>query len=123
MKTWNDVLLEAGKPSWAEMESFASLVGINSYDYSEEFSQRVTKEFVASWICTDTRVGLAVYRLDGEVIAVSGQNARKSDEDIEFVSIEAAKKVRDLIISLLEFNPPVADMDTELSDKWFGHKD
>ncbi len=55
--------------------------------------------------------------MDGEPLATSIQNARKSDKDIRFVSREAAEKVRNFIVSLQEIEEDGVQMWT-LSKKW-----
>lgn len=60
--------------------------------------------WIISWMCTDTRVGLAYYVMDGEIVAVSAQVARKGDISFYFASAQAAEKLRAYFQSLLE--PP-----------------
>ena len=123
---WNDIfaspetMLE--NESWAEPCDFQYALEFGYVDYSDEFSERVKKFFVvgANWICTDTRVGLAVYLFDGVPVAVSAQPARKSTETIEFVSVEAAKKMREYILSLGEPTYSVVDdLTGTLDERWF----
>lgn len=93
--------------SYAELKNFSDTFGIYSNYWNEtKFEERVKKYFVpgANWICTDTKVGLAVYIMDDEVIAVSRQSGRKCDESIAFVSKEAADKVKEFIITIMEEN-------------------
>lgn len=85
----------------AEVEDFASMFNIQM-SWEHKFGERVKKHWIYNWMCTDTWVGLAAYYMDGEPVAVSFQSARKSDENIEFVSKEAGYKVRDFIVSLME---------------------
>ena len=61
---------------------------------------RLTKKWFESWICTDTEVGIAVYFLDNELICVSWQPYRKSDEEFWFISEELGKKLYDYFLSL-----------------------
>ena len=108
-------------PIWeGDVGPFASLLGIWDINWSEEFSKRMLKHWVQSWICTDTRVGIAVYCLDGEVVAVSHQPARKSDEVLQFLSKPAAMKVTRLLIQLREQqNPeeyPLLDFESSTPD-------
>lgn len=118
-----DTMLE--HRTWVEPNRLTDALDLGWVDYSEEFETRVEKFFVvgANWICTDTRVGLAVYTFDGVPVAVSAQPARKSSEDIKFVTVEAAKKVREFILSL---NVPtlsvVTDMSEPLDNGWFEHR-
>lgn len=73
----------------------------------------------AKWLCTDTGVGGRIYFLDDEPVAISWQQARKSSEDIEWISKEARAKVREYLLSLViveDDNQDYADLDVELND-------
>ena len=61
---------------------------------------RLTKKWFERWTCTDTQVGIAVYFLDDEIVCISFQPYRKSDEEFWFVSEESGKKVREYLWSL-----------------------
>jgi len=67
-----------GKVYNTEIDTFSELLGINDCPWSNEFYDRMLKHWVTSWVCTDTRVGVAVYCLDKVPVAVSTQPARKS---------------------------------------------
>lgn len=104
-----------------DIGDFNSLFGLSYYGWSHEFSLRMTKHWVTSWICTDTRVGLAVYCWDCVPVAVSTQCARKSDEKISFLSKECADMVRDAIIKLMgddEFDIALIDPDEEIHQRY-----
>ena len=108
------------KQSYADIERFSSELGLCAFDGWLEFEQRVKKYWVSKWLCTDITVGLAVYMMDGEPVAVSGRQARKADENIQFVSREAGIKVRDFILSLQRCEEiDVADLDAEIDPAWF----
>lgn len=62
---------------------------------------RLTKKWFESWFCTDTEVGIAVYFLDDEIVCISWQPYRKSDEEFWFVSEELGKKLQDYLWSLV----------------------
>lgn len=84
-----------GHPNW---DNFAELFGTwFDYDY-DKFTDKLKAYFFAKWICTDTVVGGRVYYLDGEAVAVSWQSCRKGDEEIEFLTSEAADSVRELML-------------------------
>lgn len=85
----------------SDIETFSSLFGISLY-WNDEFSNRMLKHWVASWVCTDTRVGLAVYCLDKVPVAISTQSARKNEERIRFVSEEAQLEVFKCIVSYMK---------------------
>lgn len=92
------------------------------YDYSEQ--NRLTSFYIGSWICTDTEVGYKVYFFDDEPVAVSSQNARKSDEEIEWLSKEAFNKVREYVLTFKVENEPVislCDPDEEIGDTYKIH--
>lgn len=104
----------------AQVEDFARLFDLH-LSWEEKFGTRVKKHWIYNWYCTDSYVGLAAYYMDGEPVAVSFQSGRKSDEEIEFVSKEAAGKVRDFILTLLEPEEPsypIANLDEELPDTY-----
>lgn len=82
---------------------------------------RLTSYWAGSWYCTDTQVGYKVYFLDGEPVAITSQIGRKSDEEFEWISVDAYKKVRDYILTFLDnleynSNIAIADMDEEVGD-------
>ncbi len=73
------------------------------YEYLEvNDDKRLQKKWFKSWICTDTEVGISVYFLDGEVVCVSWQPYRKSDEEFWFISEELGNKLHDYFLSLIE---------------------
>ncbi len=124
--TWDDLITSFDPtktiPAYPNTSNF-NMFGVY-IDWSEEFEDRLTKHFIneASWICTDQRVGIAVYQLDGQVVAVSTQTGRKSDEDISFVSTEAFEKVKTFILSLVrndEDQPNLVTMDQYVDSSWF----
>lgn len=82
----------------ASFDKFTELFGIHTSGYSQLFADTLVKHYVSSWICTDTRVGYALYLLGDEIVAVSVQLGRKDRECITFLSTEAAIKVRDFTI-------------------------
>lgn len=82
----------------ANWDNFASLFDMwFDYDY-DKFENGLTSFFFAKWLCTDTWVGGRVYYLNNEPVAVSWQPARKSDEDIEFLSLDAIVKVKEFML-------------------------
>jgi len=126
MKTWKEaiekvqeninqgVVYEPGNsyvsPAYdGDITTFAQLCGIDYCGWNLEFSQRMVKVWIKSWICTDTRVGIAVYVFDNKIVATSFQSARKSDEQINFVSGDAYHEVKNAILDYLK-----DDLDEEL---------
>lgn len=102
---WND---PRQIEDWCDVSKLAQEMGFqSSYNfYGMELQSRVNKVWLHTWICTDTPVGAAAYFLDKELICVSWQNARKSDEYFYFASVEAHKKMLQFLRSL---NDEVAD--------------
>lgn len=96
----------------SSIDEFCMALDINTMlGWSEEFSKRVREHYLIKWYCTDTWVGTCVYYMDDEPIAISTQDARKSDKIYEFISEEAASKVRDFILELIAKDyPPCYDL-------------
>ena len=108
--------------SESDISVFAEMFNIYGCYYSQEFSERMLKHWVCSWICTDTAVGLAIYCLDGVPVAVSSQSARKSDEVIEFLSVPAMNVVRQCVMSYVEEpDIPLANLEEVIDPRWFDH--
>jgi len=107
----------------ADFSDFCRELGIvDGIGYYTEFAERVRGYYLIKWICTDTWVGTIVYFLDNEPIAVSTQNARKSDTNYAFVSKEAANKMRDFILSIIdkeENEVGVLDPEIEIDDFYY----
>lgn len=103
-----------------DISTFAELFDLTWYSYDESFSNRMKKHWVHSWICTDTRVGIALYEFDGEFVAFSTQNVRKSDEIIKFLSEEAYYKVfmvvQQIIASQHEHDKHIINPDSDISE-------
>lgn len=86
--------------SYADAEKFSQEFGFH-LNWNAKFEERVHGYWLWRWQCTDTWVGYRVYFMDNEPVAVSWQPARKSSEEIEWVSKEAYNKVRDFMLELL----------------------
>ncbi len=87
-------------------------------NYSQRFADGLVKHFVDSWICTDTRVGHALYYFGDELVAYSYQSSRKSDENISFFSEEAAKRVRNFFIECLAETADPVDLPPIISPEY-----
>lgn len=130
MTTYNDIikLIDVNDPIGAsyrspvetsDIETFSSLFGISLY-WNDEFSKRMLKHWITSWVCTDTKVGLAVYCLDNVPVAISTQTARKSEERIKFVSEEARIEVFKCVVSYMECTDcDVLKMEDEVNPAWW----
>ena len=85
----------------ADINDFACAVNADIYiGWSDKWNECVKGYWLVRWLCTDTWVGRRAYFFDGEPVATSYQSARKNDEYIEFVSNEAAEKIRSFIFEL-----------------------
>lgn len=77
----------------------------------------------ATWICTDTWVGLSVMYFKNEPVAVLFQSARKSGIDIKWLSPDYYKEVISFLYTLA-LRSEVAfvsttSLDAEVDDGWF----
>jgi hypothetical protein len=99
---------------------FCEELGITDYSgWNSEFVEHVKGYYLVKWLCTDTWVGVVAWFMDGEPVAVSYQPARKSDTEYQFISDEAAKKVKDYILSIMEVEKShhtILPLDTEIDD-------
>ena len=105
--TWQDLIdaaLNNTDPKCeheADLDVFSEAFGLTLYGYSESFAQDMRKVWVVSWTCTDTRVGISVYLLHKEPVAVSVQFCRKCTEDLYFVSSVTERKTFDRLVEEL----------------------
>lgn len=107
---------------WIDITSLAQdEFNISLYDYPQQ--SRLKCYWVSKWCCTDTYVGIRIYFLDDKAVGISKQDARKSDEYINWFSKEAAIKVRDFILTLFcekeeeeEFN--LCDINEDIGDNY-----
>lgn len=105
----------------ASFELFAKIFELSYWDYSQQFPDLMVKHWVYSWICTDTRVGLAFYYLNDELVAISTQTGRKSTENVMFISSEIADRVRQFAIRCIIHDEPqydIVDFNSEIDDEW-----
>jgi len=80
---------------------------LNVMDFDEEpdeLTDRLKSYPVLEWYCTDERVGLYAMYLDGEAVGCHYRNGRKSNLEIQWISVEAAQKTRDVILSYITRN-------------------
>jgi hypothetical protein len=87
----------------APLEEICEALGIQ-YDWNEpeELQSRLQSYPIFNWLCTDTHVGLNAIYLDGEPVGSSMQVARKNSTNVQWISAEAARRVRDAILSYRE---------------------
>lgn len=84
--------------TYISLENLGLELGVRFYyDKLDEEQNDLTAYLhpLASWICTDTAVGLTFYFFKDEFVAVTSQSGRKMDENFHWISEEARKKVFD----------------------------
>lgn len=107
---------------------------VDTYDLGRELNvdiewvnqDRLKSYWIGNWCCTDSYVGCRVYFLDDEPVAVSSQLGRKCDETFEWISKEAALKVREYLFSLIveeeyEFIGPLCDLNEDVEEGYKIH--
>lgn len=87
----------------APSEPICEDLGITGMWYFPEEVDLVLKAFpIFNWICTDEHVGLDALWLGDEPVGCAFRPARKASYEIEWLSNEAADKVREFILSKAE---------------------
>ena len=96
-------------PNWDDFcQCFYDHYRFDSFDYDHTlFKNHLVGYYHTSWICTDTRVGLCVWYLNDECVAVSFKPARKAETMIEFTSISSAKNVFSFMKKCEVAKPPI----------------
>jgi len=77
---------------------------------------RLISYYLGNWHCTDSMVGYKVYFFDDKPVAISSQLSRKMYEEIEWISKECYKTVKDYIMSFaeeFEDAPTIVDLQQE----------
>jgi hypothetical protein len=115
---------ESNTTTSIELDDISAAVGIPVYQYVDDTSLKY--HFLKRWICTDSWVGIRVYFLDEEPLAVSTQTGRKSDEVFEFVSKEMVEKFREYLfqVQVKEGDIPntrMVNLDQEIGDSYSVH--
>jgi len=102
---------------------FVELLGIHcdSMDYAK-VEDALKSYFYANWRCTDTLVGGRIYYLHDEPVAVSWQEGRKCCEDIEFLSVETAEKLKAFLMDCIIVDPNKYDIVEENKDLGNGYR-
>ena len=110
-----------------DIELFSQTLNVyGTTGWSETFNNRMKGWYIDSWLCTDTTVGTAVYFFDDEPVAVGTQTARKSPEVLYFLSQEAADRVRDFLLEIIQAESVnhVPYIDPETYDlQWYIQRD
>lgn len=106
---------------WVDPEVILQAINLaGCVDYSE-VNDRLKKHWIAPWLCTDTWVGTAAYYLDNKPVAISKQSARKSHEELYFLSSETLASVRAFMLECLSADgPEVSLLDDVDLDKDLG---
>lgn len=98
-----DVIKTPENSSTVDSEGLLNSLGMN---YEVLNWDKYEKGLVAYWVisryCTDSYVGLQAIYLNGELVAYSQQEGRKCDYEVTFLNIEAAKAVKDFVVSCME---------------------
>ncbi len=106
--------------SHVSINEIANEMNLNIYNYPDQ--HKLTSYFIGNWYCTDTFVGYKVYFFENEPVAVSYQGGRKMNEEIEWLSKESYKKVRDYVLTFLEEEEEpsikLADMEEEIGETY-----
>lgn len=89
---------------------------LSNLDSYKDYGDRLTSYYVIHWICTDTGVGVRIFFLDDEPVAIGVKTARRDDEDIEFLSKESYEKVKTYLLSLIELNPSIMKEDDVIQE-------
>lgn len=108
------------------IEDFESNLQTNTYiGYSHEFQSNMTAYPISTWYCTDQMVGVLAYFFRNKFVALSFQQGRKWDVEIQWVSQECANEVREYILSLADgsdINAQLIDPTQELNNFWFEYQ-
>lgn len=81
--------------TWIDAEEIYKSLGIDPWECERpaDFEDRLKQYWLVKWYCSDTWVGTTAIFLDGELVGMTRQVARKSDTDLDWISREAATKV------------------------------
>jgi hypothetical protein len=90
------------KEDWVNLIPICEAVNVYEYVVQPEDNERLTFSWYHSWICTDTKVGIGVYYLDGNPVCVSYKPYRKFDEQFYWVSESDFKNVSEYLLSLIQ---------------------
>ena len=82
---------------------------------------RLIAYYLGNWYCTDSCVGYKIYFFDDKPVAVSSQLGRKCTEEIEWISKEDFKTVKDYIMSFaeeFEDSPSIVDLEQDFGTEY-----
>lgn len=106
--------LDKSKPETVDYDELTQELGVEYIGWIEQ--DRLVYYWIANHLCTDTWVGIRAYFLDDELVCVSNQSARKSDENFKWVRGKEIA-VRDYLNSLVQYRDyDYLDMDEDLGE-------
>lgn len=112
---------------WVDIERFCEEEFSLNLPYGmdlDDAENQLKSYWVTSWVCTDTRVGIWATFLNGNLICISVQSARKNEIVTEWVSDQAFCAARQWAFELShESKMDILDMDEEIDPWWFNHQD
>lgn len=84
------------------------------------FNEDVKEYWLTKWLCTDTHVGDSVGFIGDEPVYLRRQTARHGGHTYMFVSLEAAARVKDLLIKHCSdrTEPRLLDLDEEIGETY-----
>lgn len=103
-----------------EFEEIAQLFSL-PHTWSDEFSHRMQRHYIVTWWCSSQWVGLSVLALDGKIVAVSMQTARKNYTSIHFINTAAMERTFRVALEYVnkEDYSFMIDPELNISDDWF----
>jgi hypothetical protein len=95
--------VDKSNPDWVNYDTISNEFDIYGVWFDGDSDDDPLKSYYAiKWLCTDSWVGMRVYFLHDEPVCISTQQGRKSDEEFEWLSVEAKDKTRDYLRSLVD---------------------
>lgn len=100
----NNVVLPADRDKFkwsytADAEAICESLGVSGmWNFPEAVDDALRAYPIFNWLCTDEHVGLDALYLNDEPVGCSYRSARKNSYEIEWISKEAANKVRQFIL-------------------------
>lgn len=84
------------------------------------FNEEVNEYWLLKWNCTDTHVGDTVGFIGDDPVYLRRQTARKGGHVYKFVSLEAAARIKDMLIkhSSDRTEPCLLDLEEEIADTY-----
>lgn len=87
------------------VSELCSVLGVNEpWDEDNTLTERLQAYPIYTWMCTDEMVGLHALYFDDQPVASIYRSGRKCHYEIEWVSKDAAKAVRDFMMTFDELD-------------------